>query len=238
MRQILRFPLAVGRQDHFPPSRPLSGNMVVAVSSLILSPESLKKSHGYLVGSPWQWRKQIFPVLLSISFSGMNCLLVAVWLAGSSPRAGERGCPNCRLMRSRGSRRDILQQPRRRMKIQVCFPANLSVHSEGQSLAPPLPGAADPALSTENVLWTHVLSAWLGCWPHPPPNRKKVKNPNITRHNMHLPWFFFVLKRQRKRGEKKKKTKSAIKSVFSFAQNNLQRSTTTVWRTEFACQES
>lgn len=85
MSQILRFPLAVGRQDHFPPSRPLSGNMVVAVSSLILSPESLKKSHGYLVGSPWQWRKQIFPVLLSISFSGMNCLLVAVWLGRLLP---------------------------------------------------------------------------------------------------------------------------------------------------------
>lgn len=39
-----------------------SGNMMVAVSSLILSPKSLRKSHGYLVGSPWQWRKQMFPI--------------------------------------------------------------------------------------------------------------------------------------------------------------------------------
>lgn len=58
---------------------------------------------------------------------------------------------------------------------------------------------------------------------------------------MHLPWFFCVCVKTttttKKRG-KKKTTKSAIKSVFSFAQDNLQRSTMTVWRTEFACQES
>lgn len=60
-----------------------SGNMMVAVSSLILSPKSLRKSHGYLVGSPWQWRKQMFPIFfLSISFSGINRLLVSLaWLA-------------------------------------------------------------------------------------------------------------------------------------------------------------
>ena len=116
------------------------------------------------------------------------------------------------------------------MKIQVCFPAKLSVHSEGHRVwLLFFPGAADPTLSTDNVLWTHVLFAWLD-WPHPPPNRKKVKNPNITRHNMHLPWFFCVCVKTtttttKKRG--KKNPKSAIKSVFSFAQDNLQRSTMT-----------
>lgn len=61
-----------------------------------------------------------------------------------------------------------------------------------------------------------------------PLKTEKSKTPNITRHNMHLPCFLF---------KKKKKTKSAIKSVFSFAQNNLH-CPTTVWRTELACQES
>lgn len=211
MSQILRFPLVVGRQDHFPPPCPQSGNMVVVVSLLILFPKSLKKSHGYLAGSPWQWTKQVFPVLLSISFSGMNCLLVAVCLGQLFPRAGERGCPNCRLMRSRGSGRDILQQPRRRMKIQVCFPANLSVHSEGHRVwLFFFPGAADPTLSTDNVLWTHVLFAWLD-WPHPPPNRKKVKNPNITRHNMHLPWFFCVCVKTTTTTTTKKREKKTLK---------------------------
>lgn len=66
--------------------------MVVAVSSLILSPKSLRKSHGYLVGSPWQWRKQTFQTsVLSISFSGMNCLLATVWLGWLIPCAGELG---------------------------------------------------------------------------------------------------------------------------------------------------
>ena len=62
-----------------------------------------------------------------------------------------------------------------------------------QSLASSLLGAADPTLSIENVLWTHVLSEWLG-WPRPPQNRKKSKTPNITRHNMHLPCFLFKKK--------------------------------------------
>lgn len=90
-----------------------SGNMVVAVSSLILSPKSLRKSHGYLFESPWQWRKRMFRIFFffsfSISFSGMNCLLVTVWLGWLIPCAGELGCPNSRLMRSRGSGKDILQ---------------------------------------------------------------------------------------------------------------------------------
>ena len=47
---------------------------------------------------------------------------------------------------------------------------------------------------------------------------------------MHLPWFFCVCVKTtttttKKRG--KKNPKSAIKSVFSFAQDNLQRSTMT-----------
>lgn len=77
-------------------------------------------------------------------------------------------------------------------------------------------GAADPTLSIENVLWTHILSEWLG-WPHPPQNRKKSKTPKITRHNMHLPCFLF---------KKKKKNQKCNKVSFSFAQNNSQRSTT------------
>lgn len=57
-----------------------SGKMVVALLSLILSPKSLRKSHGYLVGSPWQWRKPVFPIFLSsISFSWSHS-----GLAGSS----------------------------------------------------------------------------------------------------------------------------------------------------------
>lgn len=48
-----------------------------------------------------------------------------------------------------------------------------------------------------------LCRAWLA--PSPSKQKKSKKNPNITRHNMHLPWFFFVLKqqRQRKRGGKK-----------------------------------
>lgn len=62
---------------------------------------------------------------------------------------------------------------------------------------------------------------------------EKSKTPNITRHNMHLPCF--LLKNKTKT---KTKPKSAIKSFFSsFAQNNLH-CPTTIWRTEFACQES
>lgn len=101
--------LAVGRRVHLVLLfLSTSGNMAVAISSLILSPKSLRKSHGYLVGSPWQWRKLVFPIFLSsISFSW------SVWLGWLIPCAGELGGPNCRLMRSRGSGRDILQQLRR-----------------------------------------------------------------------------------------------------------------------------
>lgn len=63
-----------------------------------------------------------------------------------------------------------------------------------------------------------------------PLKTEKSKTPNITRHNMHLPCFLL-------KNKTKPKTKSAIKSVFSFAQNNLH-CPTTIWRTEFACQES
>lgn len=44
-----------------------SGNRMVAVSSLILSPKSLRKSHDYLSGSPWQWRKQMFPIFFKVA---------------------------------------------------------------------------------------------------------------------------------------------------------------------------
>lgn len=135
----------------------------------------------------------------------MNSLLFTVWLGWLIPCAGELGCPNCKLMRSRGSGRDILQQLRRWMKIQVCFLANLSVHSEWHRVWLLLFWVLQTQFfPTENVLWTHILTEWLG-WPHLPRNRKKGKTPNITRHNMHLPCFLF---------KKKKKTKSAIKSVF------------------------
>lgn len=61
-----------------------------------------------------------------------------------------------------------------------------------QSLASSLLGAADPTLSTENVLWTHALSEWLG-WPHPLKTGKN-KTSNVTRHNMHLPCFLLKKK--------------------------------------------
>lgn len=103
--QILRFFWQLEGRLTFLLFLSTSGNMVVALSSRILSPKSLRKSHGYLVGSPWQWRKPIIS-----NFFVKHLLLVTVWLI---PCAGEQGSPNCRLMRSRGSGRDILQQLRR-----------------------------------------------------------------------------------------------------------------------------
>lgn len=176
-----------------------SGNTVVAVSSLILSPKSLRKSHGYLVGSPWQWRKQIFQIFVVKHLLLWDELSpVTVWLGWLIPCAGELGCPNCRLMRSRGSGRDILQQLRRRMKIQVCFLANLRVHSEWhrvwlllfwvlQTQLFPLRMSSGPMFSLNGL-----------AGPIPLKTEKKSKTPNITRHNVHLPCFLFKKKNKLK----------------------------------------
>lgn len=164
--------LAVGRRVHLVLLfLSTSGNMAVAISSLILSPKSLRKSHGYLVGSPWQWRKLVFPIFLSsISFSW------SVWLGWLIPCAGELGGPNCRLMRSRGSGRDILQQLRRWMKIQVCFFANLSVYSEWQEFGFFSSGCCRPNF----FHWECPLdpcSLWMAWLAPSPSKQKKVKLP-------------------------------------------------------------
>lgn len=65
-----------------------SGNMVVAVSSLILSPKSLRKSHGYLFESPWQWRKRMFRIFFFFRLVSPSLGWTVSWsqsgLAGSS----------------------------------------------------------------------------------------------------------------------------------------------------------
>lgn len=40
----------------------------------MLSPQVNRKSHGYLVGSPWQWRKQKFCFVVKYLLSEMRCL--------------------------------------------------------------------------------------------------------------------------------------------------------------------
>lgn len=94
-------------------------------------PQVNRKSHGYLVGSPWQWRKQKFALLLLLSISSLRrgaFWLVTVWL-GAHPKCSGAGLSSSGLIRSRGSGGDIFLQQRRWMKIQVCFLANLNIYS-------------------------------------------------------------------------------------------------------------
>lgn len=68
-------------------------------------PRVNRKSHGYLVGSPWQWRKQKFALLLLLSISSLRrgaFWLVTVWL-GAHPKGSGAGLSNSGLIRSRGS---------------------------------------------------------------------------------------------------------------------------------------
>lgn len=169
--QILRFLLQLEGRFTFPTLLSTSSNTVVAVSSPILSPKSLRKSHGYRVWKSLAVEETgMSDFLSSTSFSEMHCLLVTVWLGWLNSYMRELGCSDCRLMQSRSSGRNILQQLRRWMRIQVCFLATWGL-TQNDSLASLL-GTADTTLSTENVPWTHVLSEWLG-WPHPPQNKKK-----------------------------------------------------------------
>lgn len=78
-------------------------------------PRVNRKSHGYLVGSPWQWRKQkfCFVVVVKYLLSEVRCLLVVtVWL-GAHPKCSGAGLSSSGLIRSWGSGGDFFLQQRR-----------------------------------------------------------------------------------------------------------------------------
>lgn len=152
-------------------------------------PRVNRKSHGYLVGSPWQWRKQkscFVVVVVKYLLSEVRCLLVVtVWL-GAHPKCSGAGLSSSGLIRSRGSGGDFFSAAEKMNENSSMFPCQPEyLLRMTQSLASSLPSAANQTLSIKNVLWTTFsLNGLAG--PSPLKKRKK-QPPNITRHNMHLP---------------------------------------------------
>lgn len=144
-------------------------------------PRVNRKSHGYLVGSPWQWRKQKFALLLLFSISSLRrgaFWLVTVWL-GAHPTGSGAGLKLWAdwlglgwLIRSGLWTFFCSREDEWKFKY-VSLPTWILLRMT-QSLASSLPSAANQTLSIKNVLWTHIFSEWLG-WPIPLEKEKKKK---------------------------------------------------------------